>query len=391
MSLRSTSGPPVKQAVADETLSRLIGDVYDAALDPALWGEVLGKVRQFVGGFAAALFSKDATQNRGDVYFDDGEIDPHFRDLYFARYIELDPTTSGQYFAEIGEPISTADLLPYEEFVETRFYKEWARPQGCVDFVGAVLDKTATSVAMFGVFRHERDGLADDGTRHRMRLIVPHIRRAALIGRVIDLKSAETTAFVDVLNGLSAATFLVDRTGQIVHANTSGHALIAQGTALRAAEGKLVATDPKTALALSTMFAEAGADDISVGVKGIAVPLVDSDGDRYVAHMLPLSSGARRDLAVNYRASAALFVHKAAMEVISPPETIAKHFGLTPSELRVLLSIVQIGGVPETAQALGIAEQTVKTHLHRLFSKTGTTRQAELVKLVAGFSNPLIG
>ncbi|WP_204281187.1 hypothetical protein, partial [Proteus mirabilis] len=80
-------------------------------LDPALWGEVLGKVRQFVGGFAAALFSKDATQNRGDVYFDDGEIYPHFRDLYFARYIELDPTTSGQYFAEIGEPISTADLL----------------------------------------------------------------------------------------------------------------------------------------------------------------------------------------------------------------------------------------------------------------------------------------
>uniref|UniRef100_UPI0019546912 hypothetical protein n=1 Tax=Escherichia coli TaxID=562 RepID=UPI0019546912 len=82
--------------------------------------------------------------------------------LYFARYIELDPTTSGQYFAEIGEPISTADLLPYEEFVETRFYKEWARPQGGGDFVGAVLDKTATSVAMFGVFRHERDGLADD-------------------------------------------------------------------------------------------------------------------------------------------------------------------------------------------------------------------------------------
>jgi hypothetical protein len=37
---------------------------------------------------------------------------------------------------------------------------------------------------MFGVFRHERDGLADEDTRRRMRLIVPHIRRAALIGKV---------------------------------------------------------------------------------------------------------------------------------------------------------------------------------------------------------------
>jgi DNA-binding CsgD family transcriptional regulator len=40
---------------------------------------------------------------------------------------------------------------------------------------------------------------------------------------------------------------------------------------------------------------------------------------------------------------------------------------------------------------LGTAESTVKTHLHHVFTKTGTRRQADLVKLVAGFSNPLVG
>jgi DNA-binding CsgD family transcriptional regulator len=44
----------------------------------------------------------------------------------------------------------------------------------------------------------------------------------------------------------------------------------------------------------------------------------------------------------------------------------------------------------ETAAALGISEATVRTHLLRLYAKTGTGRQAELVKLVAGFSNPLV-
>jgi DNA-binding CsgD family transcriptional regulator len=47
--------------------------------------------------------------------------------------------------------------------------------------------------------------------------------------------------------------------------------------------------------------------------------------------------------------------------------------------------------VPETAAALGIGEGTVKAHLHRVFNKTGTSRQADLVKLVAGFANPLVG
>jgi len=54
-------------------------------------------------------------------------------------------------------------------------------------------------------------------------------------------------------------------------------------------------------------------------------------------------------------------------------------------------SIVDVGGVPEVAAALGVAATTIKTHLGRLFAKTGVARQADLVKLVAGFSTPLAG
>ena len=73
----------------------------------------------------------------------------------------------------------------------------------------------------------------------------------------------------------------------------------------------------------------------------------------------------------------------------APADVIGKAFKLTPAELRVLLAIVDVGGVPEVAAALGVAESTVKTHLGRLFEKTGAGRQADLVKLVAGFSMPL--
>ena len=87
---------------------------------------------------------------------------------------------------------------------------------------------------------------------------------------------------------------------------------------------------------------------------------------------------------------AALFVHKAALDAPSPLEAIAKAYKLTPTELRVLLAIVEVGGVPEVAEALGIAATTVRTHLHQTYHKTGVNRQADLVKLVAAFSNPLL-
>ena len=61
------------------------------------------------------------------------------------------------------------------------------------------------------------------------------------------------------------------------------------------------------------------------------------------------------------------------------------------TELRVLLAIVEVGGIPEVAAALGVAGTTVKTHVGRLFEKTGATRQADLVRLVAGYAAPLAG
>lgn len=69
-------------------------------------------------------------------------------------------------------------------------------------------------------------------------------------------------------------------------------------------------------------------------------------------------------------------------------DAIAAAFRLTPSELRVLMAIIEIGGVPDIAAKLGVAETTVKTHLGRLFEKTGAGRQADLVKIAAGFAVP---
>ena len=371
-------------------ISALIGDVYDAALAPSRWRDVLRKASQFVGGPAATLFSKSAANKTGAVVYDYGS-DPYYRQLYFERYIKLDPFTTGQFFAELDEPISSADIIPYDEFLQTRFYREWAQPQGLVDFVTSVIDKSMTSAAMFGVFRHERDGVVDEDTRQRVRLIAPHVRRAALIGRMLDLRVAEAATFAGALDGISAGMFLVDADARIVHANGAGHAAVAAGDFLSASAGRLIAGDNEADQLLREVFAAAGDGDAAVGIKGVAVPLTAQSGERHVAHVLPLTSGDRSRTGATYAAVAAVFVRKAELEAPSPPEVIAKTYNLTPTELRVLLAIVEVGGVPEVATALGIAETTVKTHLRRVFDKTDVGRQADLVRLVAGFASPLHG
>lgn len=373
-----------------EQIPALIGEIYDAALKPSLWSAVLVKVGNFIGGSAASLYSKDAKSLSGAVFHYGGDIDPHYTQLYFTKYVKFDPFTSAHVMADIEQPTCVADVMPFDEFRKMRIYEEWVQPQGWIDCLTTPLDKTATGAALFSVFRREEHGPADDGARARMRQIVPHIRRAALISRAIEQKTAEADTFADTLDGLSAGMFLVDAAGRIVHANASGRALLADGVVLRAQCDRLVATNADAAQALNDIFTGAGQGDAVANTKGIAVPLTGRDGERYVSHVLPLTAGARRRAGANHAAVAAVFVRKASIEAPSPPETIARHYSLTPTELRVLLVNVEVGGVAETADALGIAAATVKTHLHRVFGKTGVNRQADLVKLVAGFANPLL-
>jgi DNA-binding CsgD family transcriptional regulator/PAS domain-containing protein len=370
-------------------VSNLIGEIYDAALDRGLWPEVLKESCKYVQGATGTVMSQDTTPGRAQFYFQWGN-DPNFLKSYQDIYVKLNPVlASTLLYTKVGDVVSTVDLIPFDEFFASRFYKEWVAPQGLVDSIFSTLDKSATSYAFVAITRHERHGIVDEETRRRMRLLAPHFRRAVVIGKVIDLHKVEAAALADTLDGLIAAMFLVDAGGRIVHANAAGHALLGQGAVIRASAGKFTAVDAQADYALHDIFMNADGGDAAVGVKGIAFPMAARDGDRYVAHVLPLTSGARRKASVAYSAVAAVFVRKAALELPHPLETIANTFKLTPAEMRVLMMIVEVGGVPEIAPVLGISETTVKTHLQRIFDKTATGRQADLVKLVAGYMSPL--
>jgi len=367
-----------------ESLNDPISLVYDSVVDPSRWAGACARVAAYVGGIGAGYFVQNQDSARVRIPLMVGIAPPPPDALFRQIY----PALEGHFLGEIEQPVATSDLMPFDQLVETEFYRAWAEPQGLVDFVSVVLDKSVFGITMFGAFRHAQDGFADDNARRRVGLIAPHLRRALRIIRTFGRKAAETATLADTLDGLSAGLCLVDAGGRIVHVNAAAQAILDAGDILRSVEGKLTARDAQADRTLREVFAAAGQGDEALGTKGIAVPLTGEEGERYVAHALPLTSGARQCAGIGLTAAAALFIRKTAPAVSARPEVIGAAFKLTPTELRVLLAIVELGSVPEVAAALGVADTTVRTHVGRLFEKTGTKRQAELVRLVAGFASP---
>jgi len=364
-------------------LSNLICDIYDAALDPTLWQRALGNACRFIGGASAALFWHDAATERSEALhlFND---DPHFSKLYFEKYLPMNPVFPAATFMEPGVVHTTNDIISQEELVKTRFYREWIEPQGIVDAIAVNLEKGVMRSSLLNIRMDATYGPADEQALRRTRLIVPHFQRAVAIGRLFDQSKAVEAALTETLDHIEAAVFLVGPGGHIAFVNAPARALLDDGTLLQRKGSTLVATVPEAQRMLKDIFVAAAKGDVSVGDRGVAVPLSPSPADRWFAHVLPLTSGNRQKAGEKYAAIAAIFVRKTSMENPTPLEAMAKLHKLTGSEVRILDAVMKVGSVKAMAELLGISQSTVKTHLQNVFRKTGTNRQSDLVKLMAG-------
>ena len=323
-----------------DQLLELVGLIYDAVLKPDLWNAVLEKTAGFVGGVGASIFRQDVIRKTGNAYFTWG-MDLGYEELYFKKYIHVNPLLPAMLTVDVGRVSSNSEQLVTAEFFETRFYKEWAKPQGLIDNVFCILERSATSAAGCVVFRNEQDGMADAKAFEQLGTIVPHLRRAVLIGNVIEQKSTEARGFSDLLDGIKAGVFAVDASGNILYSNKAANGMTLNGDYLRTPGNKLCARRPESNQLLQEAIRAAGDGDLVVGNKSVAIPLTAADGTRHVAHLMPLTR--RRAAGIDESATAAVFVHKAALELPNPPEVIASAYKLTKTELRVLLALVQPG------------------------------------------------
>jgi DNA-binding CsgD family transcriptional regulator len=367
-------------------LSSLIGDIYDAAVDPSRWKRALEKTAGFIDAFAVSIVTQRRIEEPLYYEYHFG-VDLDYQRIYEEKYTKRDPRNALNLFFRGGEVFSTFKILPHRDMRDTQFYQEYIEPQGITDNLRCVFERNP--ISYLGAFRRADNDRPAETAFQRMQLLTPHVKRASLIGTAISDCKTRSATFVELLDDLRAGVFLLDAKRRIVHANESGHALLARGILLRTPSGHLTATVPDARQALDRGVAVAAAAPAAAG-GNLSISLQTREGDCYIAHLLPLGSGERRHTGVMHDAVAALFVQRVELRAPVPSELIAAKYGLTPMEVSVLFAIIDAGGVPEVAEELGIARSTVRTHLLNIFAKTGTRRQAELVKLVAGLSNPLL-
>lgn len=347
-------------------VSRLIGTVYDAALEPAKWAEVLSALCALTSSRASALHLFDPQDGNKITFGIEYGTDPKWTELLHSTYAAICPLGPFMLMADVDEPGSMFDFIDEEEFMETRFYQEWCAPQDYYDMAGAIIAKTEREVGTLSLMRGRAAARFQLREREIIGLVAPHIRRAMTISGLLQHRAAEIEAFTSLMNTLSLAVVITDHSGLVLQKNSAAMQLSEKG-AVPAVSGSELSDGLKAAIAACNGRPE-------------LVALSDDGAARMMAAVIPLDRNRRRF---------GILVHTPEPTIPAFGKPLAAAFGLTPREVAVLMPILHGQEPTEIAEALGISLPTVRTHMARLFAKTNTTRQAELVRVVMQVMPPV--
>ena len=289
----------------------------------------------------------------------------------------------------VGEPGTLRMLISEAEYHESRFYKEWSKPNGQGDLMTMLVLRAGPRVATHAVNRLDTQPLYGTDELRLYRLLAPHICRALAISDALDLKTVSSRLLEETLDSLAAGVFLVAHDGRVVHMNRTAERQVTDGAALAIANNHLLPADKAAAQHLAKALSEATADEATAPVGGHAIALPAAGRTGLIATVLPLHRGRRHSLSQPFAAACAVFVQDPQIVPPLPGEAFAKLYRLTAGELRVALAMAPGLQPQEAADILGISLSTVRSHLAHIFEKTGTTRQTDLITLMMRAAPPL--
>ncbi|MBZ9701822.1 MULTISPECIES: helix-turn-helix transcriptional regulator [unclassified Mesorhizobium] len=374
------------ERLSSEVLGSIIGDIYDCVLNPEGWAGVMTRITTAMDAAYTTIALASTADNHGR-FAAQSPWDPVQMRVLQDYDFDAIPGLKTAVIGDVDTPVATLSLMSEAELGQTAFFQNWAKPQGLREACITKFVHTSDRIGLMGCTTWADRGIISAEDQHFLALLSPHLRRASLIGDLLDQARVTASLYRQALDNLAVPVVLAGANGAILHANGAAERMLSAQGPILSRNGLLQAQNPAVARALLEAIASAANADASLGARGIGLPVSAAGRPAAVAYVLPLTEGTAR--AAFRPACAAVFISTTTSASPLPEAVLTTLFDLTPAEARVLLRIGSGLSASKSALALGIGENTLKTHLNRIFAKTGTRRQADLVKLVSDIGTPL--
>jgi DNA-binding CsgD family transcriptional regulator/PAS domain-containing protein len=366
---------------AGTDFDRVLGLVYDAALDPERWPEALGGLDRILRGSTCLAEHDSATQRRDG--FTSGELMAKFLGAYNEHYARINPLWPATVAAPVGTVRIDREVAGRDGFGRGEFYNDFGRRIGLhAGMAVKVLDEGNTA-AVVVVARRPDEGEFGRADAELLGRLAPHLRRAVQVNQRLSVSRGVAAATADALDHLPQGAVLADASGRVLFANRAAREILATADGLHAGPDGLRADSAAQTDELRRRIGRAALPPGGEGAPAAgALSLARRSGRRPLSVLVaPCRREGSWDLA-RAPPAALVFVVDPERAAAVPADRLRRLYGLTRAEAHVALAVLRGDGLQAAADALGVTLATVKTHLQHVFGKTGTQRQTELMGLI---------
>ncbi|MCP5371453.1 MAG: helix-turn-helix transcriptional regulator [Hyphomicrobiales bacterium] len=366
----------------DRGFERLVARVYDAALEEDGWPRVvtdlIGRTESAAGGLLRHAMGGPLCR----PHFHHG-IAPRFVDDYVTHFRYRIPWVGNPSFYRPGQVRTDRTVDQFfndsNAFHSTEYYNDWMRPQGLGHIMRTVLRRDEEGCVSLFLFRRTDRGAYGSQDTGLFKRLVPHLMRAGEIRRRFeraDLRSARDSHAADCL---SMGVVHLDHKGRLQTANGFAERLLQRADALSCRGGRLMPVAPADRSRFDDALRAALTTDDGTGLHKLSLARAQG-GSPLAVTLVPVT----RDSVVfdETQASLVLLIADPEARAAMSTEMLVAAYGLTRSEARLAALLTEGGSLREAAAAAGITYETARSYLKTIFQKTGTGRQADLVRLL---------
>lgn len=357
----------------------VVDAIYEAAVDDGRWRDVVRQVAVSSGGFGGALVLFDTTRGTLPVQHDHGFEDGMWRD-YGRHYINLDPRIPAWLQKPQAEIYTDAQLGITPHMRRTMEYFDWENRGSDQRFgYGARLFSSPGFESSLFLARSEKQGGAGPADLRKLTYFLPHLRRSITLARRIGRQVS-----VAALEALSFGVIVLDEGGRVAFANARMHAIAADDDGVQlSSHGLTLAQADEDAAYRRTVEQLRGRRYFEAAARRTALPASRPSGKRpYAILVCPFLR--RQSVLPDSGRSLLVCVSDPADTGQFDEALLGALFQLTPAEARLAIGLIRYGTLAAAAADCGVTEGSARQYLKRIYGKTGTQGQADLVGLLMG-------
>lgn len=364
----------------EEDFDRLVGLIYESALNPGLWQETMSMLASQVGADTFHLLGWDSKKQAATLGVMSHESWNDALALYNRYYGTVDPRRQLASRADPGVVLACHHHFDDQFISKSEFYQDFLLRYGLRYCLGGCLSRNESTDVNLALLRDPEHGPFEPGHESLLTLLMPHFNRSL---RLMEHTQSAAEAGELASAGQDAtplAVIAVSPTGRLLYCNRNGEALLKAAEVLRINNGVLACANGVQ----EKSWAEILGAIVKTGrPANLLLNHSIRPDERYSVTLTPLPKRGGFSLAGEPEGVLCLVVpldHRR----MATARQLMELFGLSAAEARLSRALVAGDTLETYALENDLKLPTVKSQLRSVFEKTGTDRQAALVRLMAG-------